>query len=266
MEFPLYALRLHLTAQGPLAFAQAGNLLRGRFGATLRALDAQAYRHWFEPHAAPGAGPSGLADRPRAFVFRVAHLEGRTLSPAEAFDIGFHLFDTRGPRIELLAGVFSQLLDARLNAIEGAAEPLVLPLDPLPHPVARVRVHFVTPTELKSAGGLAPRPAFPILAARVRDRVAMLSQIYGSGPLPIDFAGCTERASHVRMTRCEIRHVAAARRSARTGQVHPLGGFTGEAEYEGNLSEFVPLLRAAQWTGVGRQTAWGKGQLLVDAG
>jgi hypothetical protein len=37
----------------------------------------------------------------------------------------------------------------------------------------------------------------------------------------------------------------------------------GEAEYEGDLTEFVPYLRAAHWTGVGRQTAWGKGALAI---
>ena len=62
------------------------------------------------------------------------------------------------------------------------------------------------------------------------------------------------------MTRCDIHHVETSRRSGRTGQIHSLGGFVGEAEYEGDLTEFVPYLRAAQWTGVGRQTAWGKGR------
>jgi hypothetical protein len=66
------------------------------------------------------------------------------------------------------------------------------------------------------------------------------------------------------MTRCELIRVEITRRSGRTGQVHPLGGFTGEAEYEGDLAEFVPYLLAAQWTGVGRQTVWGKGAIEVD--
>jgi CRISPR/Cas system endoribonuclease Cas6 (RAMP superfamily) len=66
------------------------------------------------------------------------------------------------------------------------------------------------------------------------------------------------------MTRCEIRQVEIVRRSSRTGQIHPIGGFIGEAEYEGDLTEFVPYLRAAQWTGVGRQTVWGKGQVRVE--
>jgi hypothetical protein len=43
-----------------------------------------------------------------------------------------------------------------------------------------------------------------------------------------------------------------------------LGGFTGWAEYEGELREFVPYLEAARWTGVGRQTVWGKGEIGIE--
>jgi CRISPR/Cas system endoribonuclease Cas6 (RAMP superfamily) len=53
------------------------------------------------------------------------------------------------------------------------------------------------------------------------------------------------------------------RRSSRTGQTHSIGGFVGEAEYEGDLAEFVPYLKAAKWVGVGRQTVWGKGEIDV---
>ena len=51
--------------------------------------------------------------------------------------------------------------------------------------------------------------------------------------------------------------------STRTGQAHPLGGFIGEAEYHGDLAEFMPWLEAARWTGVGRQTVWGKGAINI---
>jgi hypothetical protein len=37
----------------------------------------------------------------------------------------------------------------------------------------------------------------------------------------------------------------------------------GEADYEGELGEFLPILRAAEYTGVGRQTVWGKGSIGV---
>jgi hypothetical protein len=72
-----------------------------------------------------------------------------------------------------------------------------------------------------------------------------------------------ERADRVRMTRCDVKQVAVARTSAQTGQSHSLGGFVGSAEYEGELAEFAPYLKAAQWTGVGRQTVWGKGECAI---
>ena len=99
----------------------------------------------------------------------------------------------------------------------------------------------------------------------VRDRVSALSALYGNGPLPIDFRAIGDRAAQVKLTRCDIRRVAAARRSASTGQTHSIGGFIGSAEYEGELTEFLPYLEAARWTGVGRQTVWGKGEIRCTA-
>jgi len=66
------------------------------------------------------------------------------------------------------------------------------------------------------------------------------------------------------MTRCELVQVAAGRTSRATGQRHSLGGFTGVAEYEGDLAEFLPYLEIARWTGVGRQTVWGKGEIAYE--
>ena len=112
---------------------------------------------------------------------------------------------------------------------------------------------------------MAARPEFAVLAGRIRDRLSTLRQLYGDGPLDIDFRSFGERAAQVTMTRCDLRQVDIDRRSSRTGRVHSIGGFVGEAEYEGELGEFIPYLRAAKWTGVGRQTVWGKGEIAVDA-
>jgi hypothetical protein len=126
-------------------------------------------------------------------------------------------------------------------------------------PVRRVTVSFVSPTELK--GG--DKPEFAVLLARIRDRVGTLSSLYGEGPLPVDFRAMGERAGAIVMTRCDLQNVSAERHSSRTGQTHPMGGFTGQADYEGDLGEFLPYLRAAAYTGAGRQTVWGKGEIEV---
>lgn len=199
-------------------------------------------------------------DQPRPFVIRAAHLDGCTVHSGEAFEIGVPYFDVRTPEIATVVRALEGLRGAELAGVSGESL-LTLPLDPLPQPVNRIVVKFLTPTELKADGAIVERPDFDVLACRVRDRISTLRALYGEGPLDMDFQGFALRAAQVRTVRCEIQHVAVERRSRGTGQTHPLGGFTGEALYEGELSEFLPFLAAARWTGVGRQTVWGKGEI-----
>src|SRR5262249_52535174 len=241
-------------------------------------------------------GPSGLADWPRPFVFRATHLDGCTVRPGEPFFFDLNLFDMRSPAIAYLVLAFSQLAREGLGPRRGRAAlsevwqageggkpvarifdgesfllqegpaPMELSLAPAAEPVDRVRVRFKTPTELKGGQQLADRPEFGILTGRIRDRLSTLRECYDEGPLAIDFRGFGERAARVRMTRCEIGRVEVERRSGRTGQAHSIGGFVGEAEYEGDLAEFIPYLNAAKWVGVGRQTVWGKGEIEMQPG
>ena len=250
------------------------------------------YARMFEPSAA-GTGPSGLADWPRPFVFRATHLDGCTVPAGSPFYFDLNLFDMRSPAIAYLVLAFSQLAREGLGPGRGRADltgvsmlgesgepvarvydgatfllhqsaaPLTLPLNGQTEPVRRLRVRFVTPTELKSGQQIAARPAFSVLAGRIRDRLSTLRERYDDGPLDLDFRGFGERAERVQLTHCAVQQVDVLRRSSRTGQIHPIGGFIGDAEYEGDLTEFVPYLRAARWTGVGRQTVWGKGEIEV---
>ena len=247
------------------------------------------------PKGAPAhsEGPSGLADWPRPFVFRAAHLDGRTIPPGEAFHFDVHIFDLRDPALPHFVLAFAQLAREGLGPGRGRAEltsvdqldlddkrvaqvfdgaqfrrrepaaPNVVDLNQTPERAGRVRVRFVTPTELKTEHEVADRPEFGILFGRLRDRIGTLRALYGAGPLEIDFRAMGERAAAVRMTRCELQRNEVDRLSSRTGQRHSIGGFVGEAEYEGELGEFLPYLRLGKWVGVGRQTVWGKGEIEV---
>ncbi len=248
-------MRLRLVACEPihLPAGESANLLRGGFGKALRRADPDAYARYFAPTSPQG--PSGLRDLPRPFVFRAAHLDGVRIASGEAFEIGINLFEIRDRPIEIFRDALCAMLRARFASMEGA-ELLRLPLA-AGSPVEGVRVRFVTPTELKGAAD----PNFGVLFARIRDRVSTLRALFGAGPLDIDFKAMGERAQRVRTIRSDLRHVDAERFSRSTGQRHPLGGFIGTVEYEGELAEFVPYLEAARWTGVGRQTVWGKGEI-----
>lgn len=270
MSFRFYPLRFRFAARDEIHFrpGQAANMLRGSLGAALKKISSTpecsgAYERLFAPRASEG-GPSGLRDWPRPFVLRTAHLEALSVAAGAEFHIGLNLFDLRPGAIPALEAAFGQLFRAKLIGVDGGDELLALSLDPDAEPVRRVVVRFLTPTELKGDGATAGSPPFAVLAARLRDRVSTLRTLYGGGPLEIDFRGFGERAAQIRMERCEIHEVSAQRRSRHTGQTHSLGGFVGQAEYAGDLAEFVPYLRAGRFTGVGRQTVWGKGEIDVE--
>ncbi len=241
MTLSFWRIAAHFAAPEPPAAmpfvpGDAGNYWRGKLGILLP-------EEWFRPKRV--GGPSGLADPPRPFVLRIP--EDQPLL------VGVNVFAE-----DAVEPLKKALVD--LGAVSIEAEPVTLSLLDQGETVGGMRVSMVTPTELK--GG--PQPAFHVLFARVRDRVSTLRALYGEGPLDIDFRSMGARAKDVRLMRCELRHVLAQRSSSRTGQTHALNGFVGTMEYEGALTEFLPLLRAAEWTGVGRQTVWGKGQIVVE--
>lgn len=259
MTLPFQVVRFACTSHRAFALpSPASNKLRGAIGKNLRERGDGSYERFFDP--ARNNGPSGLSNPPRPFVLRSAHLDGLTLEKGTSFQFDLHLFDLRNPWVDILAESLRLTSFCSLDRV--AVEKRALVFDPGTQQ-GRVAVRFLTPTELKTRGGLADHPDFGILAARARDRIANLCQLYGESPLRIDFTAFGERAAAVRMTRCELQHVESQRRSGSTGQTHSLGGFVGEAEYEGDLTEFMPYLRAAEWTGVGRQTTWGKGAIAI---
>jgi hypothetical protein len=264
--FDLFPLRFHFVASTPIQFPDgvAANLIRGSLGKTWMRTAPEAYARWFSPNTSQG--PSGLRDSPRPFVFRTSHLNGVSVAAGERFYFGINVFETREPIIDLLTQAFEERF-GRIKEIEGT-ELLRVPIDPRPESVARLRVRFLTPTELKGGEQIDAGPEFGVLFARIRDRVSTLRALYGAGPLDINFSVLGERANCVKMINCRIERADAiegiTRLSRRTGQRHALGGFIGEAEYEGDLAEFVPYLEIARWTGVGRQTVWGKGEIAWE--
>jgi hypothetical protein len=246
------------TAPAPISFApgEAANVFRGTLGALLHQTNKHAYNRIFAPKTF--SGPSGMHDPPRPFVFRPVAQHGCNFTlPVNVFDPDV---------IEDIHIAFEALADSSLRLRASLDEmrsspPLQMSLAPV-DPANHIRVEFLTPTELKAAGKVLRQPDFAVLLARSRDRISTLCSIYQT-ELDLDHAALGEHAKSVTMTHCDVHQVEAWRESQRTGETHGLGGFVGVAEYEGNLTEFLPWLKAAQHTGVGRLTPWGNGHIKV---
>lgn len=130
-----------------------------------------------------------------------------------------------------------------------------------------VALRFHTPVDLKDGGRAVTRPQFGPLIRRLRDRVAALAAFFGDGPIDVDFRQISAAADSVRLVEDRTRRVDIDRRSARTGQRHDIGGFIGEARYEGDaIGWLMPLLRLGEVIHVGKHAAFGNGWLsVVDA-
>jgi len=251
-----------------------------------------AYARLFEPGSGLGKAPSGLADWPAPsscgpavwtaallpWVKPSASTSMSSTCARRCWRISARPSPLSEPRESVPGHGRASLERVEQLTLEGAADqlgvpPLVLHLDceppsgpvlppsPVPHAeaVRRIRVRVSDAHRIEECpGGLVRRPEFSVLFGRLRDRLSTLRTLYGPGPLPIDFREAGERAAQISLTNCRLQWENVQRKSGRTGQTHPLGGFTGHAEYEGPLDEFVPWLRAARWVGVGRQTVWGK--------
>jgi hypothetical protein len=272
MTFRVEVCRVRMRALERVVFprGKAGNVVRGAFGLMLARLEEEqegVLAEWFAPQAE--SGPSGYADQVRPYVVRAEGLDGLVARAGTEFAFGVHLFRTGAEAVAMLERAFAQVAEEGIGVGRGRAElvgierrQVTVEWEPR-REARRVEVVFLTPTELKAGGQVAGTAEFGVLMRRVRDRVARLAAVYGEGCGEVDYRGLGERADGVRLVEERMAWQERTRRSGRTGQVHPLGGFTGRCVYEGELGEFLPWLEAAQWTGVGRQTVWGKGAVAV---
>jgi CRISPR-associated endoribonuclease Cas6 len=308
IDFFVEAFRFEGEATDDIVFpyGKAGNAFRGAFGIALKHLccaptcrDASGcsqrseclYPRIFEPVA--DDGPSGLADRPRPFVLRASHLDGRRIEAGGRLTFDLHLFDAGAELfvviLQAITRVFCDGIGAgrgrgrllkvhRLQrnrepgelvfddgSVCGELKPKPFRIQESPRPgVEQIRIDFLTPTEIKHNGEILRQPEFGPLIARLRDRYASLRQFYqGRGP-DMAFKEMAELARNVRTVRIETQWARVNRWSSRSGQTHPLDGFVGWAEYAGELSPFLGLLEVGYWSGVGRQTVWGKGAIRSE--
>ena len=234
MTFSYTALHLVFTNHQPRG--DVSNFLRGQLGAALHA-DAVNYARIFDPPRNFTA-PSGFRDPLRPFVLRASDPNRFTL----------HLFDAT------IAGVIVEAWKPVSHYIHHHE----IDLNPHPLPPGQLEVRFVSPTDIRTE-----TPDFGTLFARARDRVSGVCSSFQSGPLAIDHKALGEAARSVELVESQLTIMKRSRRSAASGQTHPLSGFTGRALYQGDFTDFYPILCAAQFTGVGRKTVWGNGQIEI---
>jgi CRISPR-associated endoribonuclease Cas6 len=258
-------------------------------------IESCPYPAVFHPTPPPDSDRLSRAqDLPRPFVFEPPTEGPDELARGDALAVGLTLFGAANRHLPYFVVALRALAERGLGVTRGRlrltrltgkskAGPVVVFEEPEPvvrptreglrlrhlamqgdAAVRRLRVRFVTPTTLKRNGRLVEKPSFADLACRIRDRLSSLAAFFGDGPIEMDFAGVGRAAEEIRTVACTTAWERRTRRSSRTGALHEISGFAGEAVYEGDLGPWMPLLRMGEAIHVGKYAVWGNGGMVVE--
>ncbi len=131
---------------------------------------------------------------------------------------------------------------------------------------SRMKIMLKTPLRLKFQNRLSAELPFHLLVRAMLRRVDSLLRCYGDQSPDLDFKGLVRRAETVRIVESEsdLRWYDWHRYSQRQDQKMLMGGMLGAVTYEGVLDEFMPLIEFCEQTHIGKQTAFGLGEIRSE--
>jgi len=127
----------------------------------------------------------------------------------------------------------------------------------------QIEIKLETPLRLKYQNTLHAELPFHVLTRSMLRRASSLLALYGGGEPPLDYRGMVKRAEQVRIMNSDIKWFDWRRYSNRQEQAMLIGGMIGSVIYEGQLAEYIPLLRFCEQVHTGKQTAFGLGKFFV---
>ena len=132
--------------------------------------------------------------------------------------------------------------------------------------VTRVTLEFLTPLRVKKYGGYqesGERMTFATLMDLLLGRIEALSFFHCGGEWA-PHEGLRAKAQDVRVVAKNLSLQRLERYSNRRQQRLPLHGLVGTLTVEGELTEFLPLLRMGEYIHIGEGTAFGLGRYRLQ--
>lgn len=131
--------------------------------------------------------------------------------------------------------------------------------------VARyLEINVETPLRLKFKNKLEAKLPFHILTRAALRRISSLYEHYGNGEPVLNYRDLVRRAGEIEIVTSDLRWVDWKRYSNKQEQSMFMGGITGTVTYQGNLMEFLPLLRLCEKFHLGKQTTFGLGKFTLS--
>jgi hypothetical protein len=257
--------------------------------------DRCLYTRVFDTHLLEaGSTEKRGAGRPHPFVIEPPATTQTDFQPGETLECGLLLFGPYNSQLPYFVYAFQQMgaigmgkgrgngrgafalerieadgqeifssADGRLKT-EAAGRELVLAKPAEASPVRRLEINLETPLRFKHEGRLTDALPFHVLARLMLRRISSLMAALNGGEPLLDYKGLVARAQTVQTTAADLKWTDWARYSSRQQTAMQLGGITGAVAYEGELSEYAPLLDFCTAVHIGKQTSFGLGKIKVE--
>lgn len=249
------------------------------------------YARTFEISGGTGGGGTRIAAPPHPYVIEPPLATETRFRAGEKFDFSLLLFGSVNEALPYFIYAFETMGEMgfgrrvggkragfRLERVQcgggtvydGASRKLVLPqsLKKLSLPEAdgaespgSVEVKLLTPLRLKSGNAFTAELPFHILVRAMLRRISSLFAVHGEGEPPLDYKGLVAAAHGVATVKSSLRWHDWERWSGRQEQTMLMGGLLGSISYEGAIGPFLPLLELSRELHLGKQTAFGLGQI-----
>ena len=171
-------------------------------------------------------------------------------------------------RLEAVESGGKEIYDGKNQKLSDIASWTDLNLAPLqnqPGDCSSVTLKFETPLRLKHNNRLSAELPFHVLVRAMLRRASTLMHSYDGGEPDLDYAGLVQRAMNVKAVDSTLVWEDWRRYSLRQDQAMMMGGLMGSIAYVGDLEEYLPLIEFCSRVHLGKQTAFGLGQFMVEA-
>jgi len=129
--------------------------------------------------------------------------------------------------------------------------------------VSRLMLEFLTPCRIQYHRKPLRKPHFQAIIRNIVRKLENISYFYGPAPVQYSDTINYDGLELITMDDVSVIWESTSRYSRRQDMVMPMEGFTGYAMYEGPLSQYYPYLKYAEATGLGKNTSFGFGAVMV---
>jgi len=129
--------------------------------------------------------------------------------------------------------------------------------------VKKVKLIFITPAKIKHNGKLLKKLDFPVLIETILRRAYLLSKFWCGYDGVYDIKGIIEKSKEIKTEIEDLRWHDFERFSTRQKRYLKFGGILGEINFEGNLKEFLPILKIGSIIHIGKNTSFGLGKYML---